>query len=290
MQVFSAEPLTGNDQNGVYALLNHLGPRVCVDVGAAAGDTARLMLNAKPSRLYAIEPFPGNWQFLERQVTAHKNAQSGLSRVEILKAAAAAAAGKRNMICTSQVVGQEKGWEDRVGYSSVSRFPRNNEAGNLEVDCIVIDDTIPEPISFLKIDVQGAEREVLDGCERHFNGEHVDLCYVEYAGEVDLLPFFEKFGFTVYYTPTLVVSREGGVTQNIEGARRVSSKPLSTGSVGEIFWADATPTESADLPAYYKTLRKHCQYAQTDLICVAPHFQQAFHAAAADLARTRYVQ
>ena len=279
MDIYSAEAVTGDNLNGIYQLLARLAPKVCVDVGAAAGDTARLILNAKPDRLYAIEPFPGNWRFLDQVVSNHPHIMSGRGSVVVHKAAAGASAGKRSLICTSQVGGQEKGWEDKVGYSSVSRFPRKNETGNLEVECIVIDDEIPEAISFLKIDVQGAEREVLDGCSRHFESGRVDLCYVEYAGEPDLLTYFKRFGFKVFYTPTMVVSREGGVIEKVPTAKILNSKPLSTGAVGEYFWDSATPKSASEMPAYFKSLRQHCQYAQTDLICVAPHFLAKFEEA-----------
>jgi hypothetical protein len=128
---------------------------------------------------------------------------------------------------------------------------------------------------------------VLDGCFRHFLRAQVDLCYIEYAGEVDLLPFFEPFGFYIYYTPVMVVSDAGGVAQKLDRVRSLSNKSLSTGKVGETFWPDDMPEDSADLPAYFKELRRHCLHAQTNLVCVAPYYIKKFEAAAATVSKLR---
>ncbi len=265
----SSRSILGDDILAVYKLLAYLPIRYCVDVGAAAGGVTQLIKRSVPNAIVdAFEPFPGNIPFFEKNT-------AGLDGVRLHQAAVSTNAGIQELITAATVQGNEPGWEDKVGYSSGSRLAQDTKADNtIDVNCVRIDDVCPDSISFLKIDVQGTEADVLASAKKHFDVNQVDMCYVEMDGDQRILDFFEKYRFHVYATPTLLP-----LTEPIELDRfeTVIIKNMSNGLFSQYVWDNEAPSDAEKFAEYILGLRKELRASvQTDLICVAPHFHETF--------------
>jgi FkbM family methyltransferase len=120
---------------------------VVYDVGANVGSYTLLASRCcgPTGRVIAFEPLPENLAFLERHVALNR-----ASNVTIVPAAVSNHAGRSAF----------QGTPDRV----TSRLSPN---GNIEVDCITLDGIIADaalpPPHCIKIDVEGAEADVLRG-------------------------------------------------------------------------------------------------------------------------------
>lgn len=269
IEILPTRPLLGDDELVIYKLLAHLPITYCVDVGAASGGTCKLIKTYAPgARIDAFEPFPGNIKLFEDTV-------SGLDKVALHQAAVSATPGTQKLIMAATVQGTEPGWESRVGYSSGSRLAiHENSKNTIDVECVRIDDVCPEHISFLKIDVQGTETDVLESARRHFATNDVDLCFVEMDGDETIIEFFAEFNFRLFAIPTLLP-----LPEPIHDARfeTVRLKNMSNGMNAQYVWDSEAPTDAFAFAAHIKALRSELKASvQTDLICVAPHFLDIF--------------
>lgn len=270
-EIFSSRPYLGEDPNGIYRLLKHTKVQQIVDVGAAAGGTVKLAKQSAPgAKVIAFEPFPGNFAMFNKET-------DGLSDVTLHRCAVSATPGVRKLAVAKQVSGSEPGWEGKVGYSSGSRLAADENSKNtIEINAVKLDDTVQGPISFLKIDVQGTERDVLESARKKFNRKEVDLCFVEFNGEIEIYDFFDEFKFYVFYTPILIA---GGrlIPYDDTDFSVVVRKNMSNGNVGQCIWDRRAPGGIAQFSARIAELKVMFQCAvQTDLICVAPHFMSNF--------------
>ncbi len=276
--IFSSRPFLGDDVNAIYRLLHYLPIDLCVDVGAASGGTAKLIKrNAANARVFAFEPFPGNLSLFEDTVRE-------LTDVTLWKGAVSSTPGKAELIVAPSVAGTEPGWEDRVGYSSGSKLALGVQGGNrIQVDCYALDDVVEERISFLKIDVQGTERDVLESARRHFANADVDLCFVEFNGELEICEFFTEFGFSLFSTP-LLLAGSSAIAESKPQFELVRTKNMSNGQVGECVWDHSSPAGAIQFADHVKGLAKDLgRTVQTDLVCVASHYMSEFLAGAAKL-------
>lgn len=125
---------------------------VAVDVGAHIGYFTLLLarLAGPEGRVYAVEPAADNLAFLERNVTAN-----GLRTVTIVPVAAGAGRGPRALVLT--------GSSDSHGFYAHPLAPTE---GSIEVSEMPLDELVPYPVDLVKIDVEGAEPEVLAGMPR----------------------------------------------------------------------------------------------------------------------------
>ena len=118
----------------------------CVDVGAHAGDVLREMCRFAPrGQHYAFEPLPELYRRLVQD----------FPRVRVFPYALG---GKEGKAIFYRTLG-------RSGFSGLSpRWMEQTEAITVKLN--KLDDLIPLPIHFLKIDVEGAELGVLRGAQR----------------------------------------------------------------------------------------------------------------------------
>lgn len=128
-----------------------LGPgMVAVDVGANVGFHTLLMARCVgvTGRVHAIEPEPRNFRLLTRAVE-----EAGYRQVRLHRAAAARAAGRAPLY----VAGDNRG-DHRLTPAAEAR-------AQVTVPTVVLDELLAEEarIDLVKIDVQGAEVEVLAG-------------------------------------------------------------------------------------------------------------------------------
>ncbi len=145
------------------ALRAVLRPRdVFVDVGANKGDfslfAARLMRDT--GTVLCVEPEPANVSCIERSV-----ARNRYQSVEILPVALADRTGSATLH-----LGEKSGWHSLVKTDQVL------VTGELNVPTVTLDDVLAERnlerVDAIKIDVEGAENQVLDGATRTFAGTH----------------------------------------------------------------------------------------------------------------------
>jgi FkbM family methyltransferase len=125
------------------------------DVGANVGLLTLALARAVGSqgRVHAFEPEPGPRAQLEKM--AHLN---GLSWTEVHPEAAGRAAG-RLALHLSPI----------IGHSSLYELPPEEAPGarTLDVSVVTLDAAVAQPLDLAKIDVEGAELDVLAGMGRH---------------------------------------------------------------------------------------------------------------------------
>lgn len=131
-----------------YDLLQLINQEIYVDAGAYDGDTIREFCDRMKAKghdyqkIIAIEPDPKNFRKLKSFVETSK-----LPDISLVQAA----------------VGDQEGmmaFDDKAGRSS-SLSP----AGRRQVQVRRLDELIKEPVTLLKMDVEGAEQEALEGSQ-----------------------------------------------------------------------------------------------------------------------------
>ena len=137
------------------ALVRHLGPGgVLYDVGANLGFFALLgaRLAGPDGHVYALEPAPENAQAIRDHAALNR-----IENLTVLELAAGAAAGRARL----QIV-DDRSWSKLEGYGA---HPGTERV--VEVDVTAIDDLVRDgalrPPTLIKIDVEGAELDVLAG-------------------------------------------------------------------------------------------------------------------------------
>ncbi len=181
----------GEDHDVVYTLLARLEPGLMVDVGAAVGIKTRQMLEHSPrSRVVAFEPFPGNLSYLERYA-------AGEPRLTVRPVAVADRPG-RETLHVAKVAGDSGPGLPLPGFSPVGRLGRGAGGVRVAVDVVRLDDEIAEHVRFLKIDVQGGERRVLEGSAGLLARHGIDLAFVEFNGSPRVLRLLEAEGFVLF--------------------------------------------------------------------------------------------
>jgi FkbM family methyltransferase len=148
---------------------------VFVDCGAYIGDTAEQVIRRNPafSRIVAIEADPSNFDRLTKWIGGLDALVA--SRISALNVAVGAKRGKLQF----QASGDEG-----------ARLAAN---GDVVVDCIPIDDLVPASGStFIKMDIEGAELDALEGA-RHSIQTHrpiLSICVYHKQGDLWRIPLF----------------------------------------------------------------------------------------------------
>jgi FkbM family methyltransferase len=138
-------------------------PRV-IDCGANIGmATIHCKVQHPAARVTAFEPDPVLFAALERNVAAF-----GLADVELRREAAWVHTGTLRFH-------QEGGHSGRIAIEGDGRI--------IEVRCTRLRDLLGERIDFLKVDVEGAELELLEHC--HDRLGNVERLFVEYHSRAD---------------------------------------------------------------------------------------------------------
>lgn len=145
--------------------LVHCSPdEVFVDLGGYIGDTVLSFINTygKYKRIYTYEIMP--------------------SVMEQLKA---------NTAELANIEARSKGAGDKPGVMYVSEGAHDSantlsESGETSVEVVRIDDDITEPVTFIKMDIEGSEQAAIRGCERHIREEHPKLAICTYHNNTDI--------------------------------------------------------------------------------------------------------
>ena len=148
---------------------------VFVDCGAYTGDTAEQLIRKNPafSKIIAIEADPQNFERLSKWVGTLDSRIA--SKISALNTAVGATRGQLRF--------QANGTDGA----------RLATDGNVAVDCIPIDDLAPAAAAtFIKMDIEGAELDALEGARRSIQADRPILSICAYHKQDDLwrIPLF----------------------------------------------------------------------------------------------------
>lgn len=279
----------------IYDIISNLNLKLCVDIGAAAGhSTKKLMeISGFQTEVVAFEPYPGNHHFFEESIKANEN------NVRLVKKAVSDSVGTVEFVVPSVVSGSESGWEDYEGYSSVgflSSVSDTKEASFklkfkkllnypligfvytllgrsrpqlIKVESTTIDRELGNAnIDFMKIDVQGAEEQVLLGAQNLLQGQKIDILYIEWTGEKAVVELLIANGYEVFDS-TYVVGPKVHDKEPFEsiGFKCIDEINLSTGHPAFEFVLENNSLSPHD--AISKVKSSNLGWIQTDLIAVS---------------------
>lgn len=141
------EPLTGR------LFTQTISPgAVVLDIGAHVGHYTLLAAHATgpDGRVFAFEPATENFELLRRNIRAN-----GYKNVVALQKAVASRSGRRMLLLSES--------PDSHGFYE---HPLSPARGTYAVDCVSVDDFIGEDrVDVVKIDIEGAESEALEGMD-----------------------------------------------------------------------------------------------------------------------------
>jgi FkbM family methyltransferase len=267
----------------IYDILGYLDLRLCVDVGAAAGEVTRRirMAGGCNTRVVAFEPYAGNHVFFDRSI-------HGLDNIHLIKKAVTDRLGRATFTVPLVVQGIEQGWEQRVGYSSVGFLSSGQGVGQrmldklsgrprpqtLTVDTTSIDEEFAgQKIDFMKVDVQGGEADVLKGSTRMLEASLIDILYIEWFGDPRVVAALAEHDYRLYDSTYVVghktAGRERADTHQLEeiGFEILDELKLSTGKVAYELVLTRDDVSPAEAMARVKAAG--LSWIQTDLIAIS---------------------
>jgi len=169
-----------------WATLGSREAPVVFDIGANAGDFSQMIVATDPeARVFAFEPHP---------VTFSRLAQRSLPNVECINSAVGSRIGVISLYDTASSGGSEHASTIAGVVDGVHHQPVESEQVSLiTIDAFVEERGIPR-IHLLKIDVEGAELEVLKGAAEALKAGKIDVIQFEF-NEMNILSrvFFRDF-------------------------------------------------------------------------------------------------
>lgn len=266
-------------RDAVYEFLHSRGHAAFyVDVGAASGEISE-RLAGDVAQLVAFEPFPANAQLFRKRLANHPH-------VRLIEKAVASRPGHTTLFVDSTVQGDEAGWSDQVGYSSLGRIApslvgalksyvavgisalsQKRGATMLRVETTTLDRELGEQVvDFLKVDVQGAERQVLQGAKSALESQRIRLMYLEWSGDPEVEKLLDAAQYKVFDS-AYVGSGSPSARSAFErcGFEVIGTLPLSTGELAhEMVYRG--PVD--DVGLILRRLNTTGHWIQTDLVAL----------------------
>lgn len=291
----------------IYDLIGYFHLGLCVDIGAAAGHTTKriCLAGGADTKVVAFEPFPGNYQFFYEYT-------KGLGNVALIKKAVGRDVGMAEFIVPAVVQGTEPGWETYTGYSSLgylssgvndpfskikqylrrmirwtSNWTHKRAAPQkLRVHTTSIDAEFSgKKIDFVKIDVQGGERDVLLGADAMLRRKMINVLYIEWSGDPDVVQILENYGYRIYDSTYIAVPTAHNLEQFEQiGFQFLEEVKLSTGEIA--YELLLTNKEISPGEAIRMVGKKRLGFIQTDLIAVSEDVLGRFIEAAKQYSKT----
>jgi len=177
-------------------------PRI-IDGGANLGLASLYFLRRYPgARVTALEPDPGIFALLEKNLAGWPCE----GRLRLLPKALAASANPR--------IFQSRG-------ADAGRLSPTGARGDLTVACLPLDDLLSEPVDFLKLDLEGAETEVLEASRNLARVKYLFVEHHSFAGTprtLDrLLRGLQEQGFTYWIRSQFMPDRPWEEVRTNEG-------------------------------------------------------------------------
>lgn len=199
------------------AILTAIQPTVVIDVGANRGQFALDVKRATPAaRVVSFEPLP-------HEADIYEEIFDSSSTHQLVRKALAASSGRALMHVSGA---PDSSSLLPIGAGQREAFPGTAEVAEVDVDAVTLDGTAADlgldARSLLKLDVQGAELDVLRGGDdtlQRFRWIYLEMSFVElYEGQplaTDLIAHLRSRGFELIGTgrPT----RVGGLPIQVDG-------------------------------------------------------------------------
>lgn len=252
-----------------YSLLRRLPAGLMLDVGAAVGMTTSWMLESAPEgQVLAFEPFDGNVPHFER-------VHGDDARVELVRAAVSDTVGTERFGVRAVIEATTECWAQYAGGSSLGRFKSD---GALEVRTVTLDSVLAgRPATFLKIDVQGAEAQVIRGASKALGQQAIDMLFVEYNHLPEVLSLLEEFGYECFDHEYLVKPHDGNEPTGWD----VHDRTLN--SMGRLVlkaFPKKRPSEGAAWCAFMAESEAAIGSVSTDLVFMTPDVWRQLEAVA----------
>jgi len=223
--------------DAIYPVVAQVGGGLFLDVGAAAAKVSRQLASIPHSRVIAFEPNVNNVPYFKRNAERFRN-------IKLIESAVADFNGKGRLWVSSSLKGDEKGWEGYAGYSSSGMLisesdPHWNDADKAsDVNVVSIDATIKERVRLMKIDVQGGEMGVLRGAENTIRRYGIDIIYVEFEGEPEIIDWLAARDYVLMDSGVYIYSPKPGgpkpeelsdqfITTSVSSGRPIYKGPIS---------------------------------------------------------------
>jgi FkbM family methyltransferase len=197
--------VTKHERDIISQFFNPKEGDVVVDVGAHFGRYALIAASkVKHGQVFAIEAHPGNFRLLERSVKLNK-----LHNVTAYQCAAYSKKTRLKLYLPDEDLGYTMHHSIMADYL-VSKYKQYNarkiEDQFIEVEADALDNLLPVPeINWLKIDVEGAELDVLKGCSKILTSSNDISILIEVHGKETykpLLDLLQKGGFRIEFEKT----------------------------------------------------------------------------------------
>ena len=244
-----------------------LPPGTVVDVGAAIGHVTAHLLRVSPdSNAVCFEPNPSNIDKITQRF-------AGKDNVRVVPAAVADKKGSAVFELGPSALAQGS-WTESSGYHPAGMLATQDTVGaTVKVPVTTLDDEVSGPVSFLKIDVQGAEMAVLNG-GKHMFERGVDLCYIEFTGELDVLEILFERDYAVFDHHYVLM---WGRTKEPDFSDWdvMADFTLSTGSPAKYAWPKHLPSDPEEYCKMFEELKGPTLIFHTDIIAVPYHLAQS---------------
>jgi FkbM family methyltransferase len=142
------------------------GPdEVFVDIGAYTGDTVKDYINSYGcyKKIYCYEIVPHIFQQLKQNLVQYPN-------IEYCQRGAGDLGGIMYLT-------------DIEPHQSMHKL---SDFGTMKVPVVKIDDDISEPVTFIKMDIEGSEQKAILGCRNHIQTSHPKLAISVYHNNEDI--------------------------------------------------------------------------------------------------------
>jgi FkbM family methyltransferase len=167
---------------------------VFIDVGANKGDFSLLAAKIVGNKgsVFAFEPEPNNCRWIKKSIE-----RNNYSNIELFEIALSDVNGSANLY-----IGKKSGWHTLV------------PTGEKNTSCIFVktrtlDDFLDDrgwnkPINMMKVDVEGADMEVLRGSSKTLDSNEELILLIDLHPHLGVVPkelctFLENKGFNIYY-------------------------------------------------------------------------------------------
>lgn len=194
-------------------LLGHKA-KVIFEIGAADGrDCLRYAELFCDAKIYAFEPFPGNFDLLKNK-SAHKE-----PRIIPVNAAVSKREGKAKFYVSewSDASSLFRATQTGSTFDKYTKTVREIHVNTVTLDSVCSQQGVGR-IDILKMDAQGAELDILKGAENILGENNIELIYSEihfkenYEGGAmfcDLMGYLGKSGFKLHNIYNIVHNQKG---------------------------------------------------------------------------------